>query len=176
MWKFGAIFAVVAGAHAALAEPISIRERGDHVTEGVATIDASPQQVYDLVTDYAHWRDTLTDIVSVNVVGGDRDHAHVRFKSNALGHKVTVAFTNEPGRLIKFVGIEGPPGGRAHGDYTLVAVDGGRRTRVTATLYMDVKGAASLFVSDRKIQGMRQAKLRADLTDVAQHFGGARSR
>jgi len=62
MWKFGAVFAVVAGAHAALAEPINIRERGGYVTEGVATIDASPQQVYDLVTDYAHWRDTLTRV------------------------------------------------------------------------------------------------------------------
>lgn len=167
IWLAGFAAVVVApDAHA----DVEVLEAPDHVTEATATIDASPQQIYELVTDYANWRQHLTDIESVQVVSGGRDKATVRFRSRALEHTVTVAFENIPGKTIRFHGIKGPPGGRARGEYDLVAIDGGKRTRVTARLYMDVSGPASLFVREKKLRAMRQAKLRADLGDVERHF------
>ena len=52
----------------------------------------------------------------------------------------------------------------------MTPIDGGRRTRVVARLYMDVVGMPGLFIRDSTIRDMRQAKLRADLTDLAARF------
>lgn len=133
-------------------------------------MNASPDAVYALVTSYARWRDAFSDIQSVKVESGDREHAKVTFRSRALGRQVTVAFDNEPGRAIRFRGIKGPPGGEARGEYVLTSLDGGKRTQVTARMFMDVSLPASLFISGSKVRSMRQDKLRADLTDVARWF------
>jgi carbon monoxide dehydrogenase subunit G len=145
---------------------ISLREVPNHTTEATVEVDAPPAQVYALVTDFAHWPQLLGDVQSVKVErGGSRD-ARVRFHSKILDHTVTVQFDNDPGHTIRFVGVEGPPGGRAKGSYVLEPLDNGKRTRVHASFYLDVVGVASVFVGDAKLRNMREAKLRADLTDV----------
>jgi uncharacterized membrane protein len=154
----------------AVAEPIQLSEVGENITEGTVTIDASPQQIYDAVTDYANWPRLLSDVEKVRVLGGGRDDATVRFKSRALRHTVTVVFENVPGKSLRFRGIKGPPGGRARGEYVMTPIDGGKRTVVTARLYMDVVGAPSWFVRDKTIRAMRGRKLTADLQDVARRF------
>jgi hypothetical protein len=156
-------------ATAAAPEPVQIVERSGHVSEAVVVVDASPAQVYALVTDYARWPAVFTDIESVAVErGGPRD-GRVRFRSRALEHRVTVQFDNTPDRAIKFAGVAGPPGGRANGSYILEPIAGGR-TRVTARLYMHVVGVPGIFVGEGKVRRMRQAKLRADMTDVVKRF------
>jgi uncharacterized membrane protein len=146
---------------------ISLQEMPGHTTEATVDVDAPPAVVYALVTDYARWPQLLGDVRSVKVErGGPRD-ARVKFRSEILDHTVTVLFDNDPDRSIKFIGVEGPPGGRARGSYLLEPIDGGRRTRVHASLFLDVVGPAGVFVTDSKLRRMREAKLRADLTDVA---------
>lgn len=145
---------------------IALREAPHHTTEATITVDASPAEIYALVTDYAGWTSFLGDVSGVKVERGGRRDARVRFHSRALDHTVTVQFDNEPDRRIHFIGVEGPPGGHASGTYVLEPVDGGRRTRITASLYLDVTGIGSLFVSDAKLRELRHAKLRADLEDV----------
>ena len=81
----------------------------------------------------------------------------------ALGHEIETAQRD-------LGGVEGPPGGRARGRYVLTPIDGGKRTQVTAELYLDVVGAPGVFVRNSKIRDMRQAKLRADIQDVLGHF------
>jgi len=149
---------------------IGLHERPHHTTEATITVDASPAEIYAVVTDYASWTNFLSDVSAVKVERGGRRDARVRFHSHAIDHTVTVQFDNVPDRVIRFTGVEGPPGGRASGSYLLEPIDGGRRTRVTASLYLDVVGLGSLFVSDAKLRGVREAKLRADLTDLAQHL------
>ena len=170
--RIAGTFAALAIASDAYAD-VTITEKPGHTTEGVVTVDATPSQVYDLVTDYAKWKSILGDVISVTVKSGGRENATVRFKSRTLQHEVTVIFDNIADHRIAFRGIDGPPGGRASGSYTLTPIDGGHRTLVTAELYLDVVGAPSLFVRDRTIRSMRQAKLRADLADVAKHFAGS---
>jgi hypothetical protein len=165
----GAFAAVVLASDAGAA--VSIREKPGHVTEGVITVNASPTQIYALVTDYMHWPSLLGDVESVTVEAGGRRDARVKFRSRSLQRNVTVLFDNDPARgVIRFRGVKGPPGGRASGEYVLVPIDGGKRTQVTARVYMDVVGLPGLFVSDKRVRTMRQAKVRTDLADLEHRF------
>ncbi len=162
------LFAFVAGtASVAEAQTIALTEGEKHTTQASIIVDASPHAVYVLVTDYKHWRSVFSDVLTVNVKGGTTETAKVRFKSRALEHTVTVQFDNVPDQLIRFVGIDGPPGGKARGEYVLTPIGDGSRTLVTARLFMDVDGPAALFVREKKVREMRRAKLSADLRDAA---------
>lgn len=168
--RLSIVFTTMTLAASAHAEPIAIVEKPDHTTEATVTVDAPPDAVYRMVTDYANWPSLLGDVMSAHVESGGREDARVRFRSRVLEHEVTVVFSNIPDQRIAFHGVEGPPGGRASGTYTLVPIDNGTRTRVTADLYLDVVGIASWVVRDSKIRTMRQAKLQHDLTDVTTYF------
>jgi uncharacterized membrane protein len=148
------------------ADPIAIRETGHHATEATVVVDATPSQVYALVTDYDRWPRLLSDVRNVKVEREGRENARVRFHSDVFKNDVTVQFANQPDHLIQFEGVKGPPGGRARGSFLLEPLDGGRKTRVTASLYLDVVGLPSLFVGESKLRPMREAKLRADMNDV----------
>lgn len=165
-------FAIILAAQTSSADVAraTITEASGTTSKASITIDAAPAEVYALVTEYSSWRRFFTDIVTVKVKTGGRHDALVEMESRALEHDVTVVFDNDADKAIRFKLVDGPPGARAKGEYLLVPVDEGRRTRIDATLYMDVVGVVSVFVSDRKIRSMRQAKLRADLEDVARWF------
>ena len=163
----GTVLAIAAEAHAG---DVSLREKPNHVTEAVIVVNASPAQIYALVTDYAHWPQILTDIKSVKVEAGGRRDAKVRFRSAALEHEVAVKFDNVENRAIRFRSVDAPPGARASGTYILEPIDHGARTRVTATFYLDVSGIAGMFVRAKTLRAMRQNKLRADMSDVAARF------
>ncbi len=155
--------------HIAGAEILALGEKPGHVTEASVIVDAPPAKVYQLATDYGRWPELLSDVRSVKVDGGHRD-ATVRFRSTALGHEVAVKFDNVENQVIQFDSVDAPPGARASGTYVLEPLDGGTRTRLTATLYLDVGGVVGLLVTDRSLRAMRQAKLRADLEDVEARF------
>lgn len=149
---------------------VALQEQPDHVTQGTVIVDAPPAEVYKFVTDYERWPVILRDVSSVKVERGDPDHARVRFRSRAFESEVTVQFTNEPGVAIRFVGVKGPPGSRASGEYLLQPIDGGKRTRVIARLRLYVVGLSKLFASESRLRGYRQAKLNADLGDAQRWF------
>lgn len=169
MWKLGlgALLAVVSQAHA---DTVRLAELPGHVSEGRVVIDASPEEIYDVVTAYAQWPRVFSDIESVKVESGGREIARVAFRSRAIGREVTVEFENDPAHSISFRGVKGPPGGRASGHYALIPIDDGKRTQVVARIYMDVVGAPGLFVRDKAVREIRRAKLQADLSDIAAHF------
>lgn len=168
-------FAALAIVSEASAATIALNDKPGDITEATVILDAPPSEIYALVTDYAQWGMIFSDVLSVRVKGGGRDNARVEFKSRVLENQVTIEFANQPDQLITFRGVEGPRGGRARGSYLLTPIDGGARTVVTANLYLDVVGVPGLFVSDAKIKRMRQAKLRADLTDLSRRFPDAAS-
>jgi uncharacterized membrane protein len=148
------------------AQGVTLRERSADVTEATTIVDATPQQVYDLTTNYRLWPQLFSDIRSVQLEGGSRERARLRFRSHVLDRDVTVQFDNTPGRAIRFLAISGAPGGQARGEYILTPIDGGARTQVTARLFLKIVGPAKLVVSAHDAQVMRRAKLRADLTDA----------
>lgn len=158
---------------AAHAEELVLRELPGHVTEATLVVDATPEEVYNVVTDYANWPRIFTDVTEVRVLAGGRDHARVRFESRAIGRSVTVELDNVPGQRVRFRGIEGPPGGKAGGEYVLTPIGDGTRTHVRARLYMEVTGAPGWFVSDERVREMRRKKLMSDLRDTARLFADA---
>src|SRR5690349_3419703 len=88
-------------ASAARAGPPLLSDRPGHITEVVVTVDATPAEIYRLVTDYAHWPAVLGDVTSVKVEAGGQRDAKVRFRSKALEHEVAVVFDNVPDRSIR---------------------------------------------------------------------------
>ncbi len=166
--------ALASSALDARAASVRLSELSDNVTQARVVVDAPPSEVYAFCTDYARWPGSLSDVRSTKVEWGGRDRAKVHIQSRAFGRQITVIFDNIPGQSISFHGAP-PASGKpsslaARGQYVLTPIDGGKRTQVTATLYVDVKGAASIFVRDSKIRRARQEKLRADWEDVAKHF------
>lgn len=162
--------AIAADAHA---DGVSLSEQPNHVTEAVIVVDASPAQIYALVTDYAHWPQILSDVTSVKVEAGGRRDAKIRFRSKALEHEVAVKFDNVDDREVRFHSVDAPPGARATGTYILEPIDNGTRTQITARFYMNVVGIAGVFVRAKTLRSMRQNKLRADMRDVAARFAPA---
>jgi len=46
---------ILAAATASRAEVVALSEKSNHVTEAITIVDAPPEQIYQRVTDYAHW-------------------------------------------------------------------------------------------------------------------------
>lgn len=177
--EIAAMLVVGLAAVGADAAVVQLAERPGNITEARLIVDAPPSEVYALCTDYARWPGVLSDVRSVKVESGGRDHAKVQIRSRAFDRQVTVVFQNVPNQSISFRGAP-PPSGRpssiaARGQYVLTPIDGGKRTQVTAALYVDVNGPAALFVRDSKIRRIRQAKLGADWRDIANYFANHRA-
>lgn len=160
---------VTAGAAPARADEWTLVELGGAQTLGIVEVNAPPSAVYALMTNYQGWPAVLTDVKSAAVKAGGRADARVRFSSRAMKHAVTVQFDNEPDVAVRFRLVDGPSGARATGEYLLDPIDGGRRTRIRVTLYMNVVGVPAWFVRDSTVRAMRQRKLRTDLQDLARH-------
>jgi len=161
---------VLGRAGPAAAQEATLTELGGAKTQGIIEVDASPTRVYAVMTGYANWPHVLTDVKSAAVKAGGREDAKVRFDSRAMKHAVTVQFDNDADVALRFRMVDGPRGARATGEYLVVSLDGGRRTRITATLYMNVVGVVGWLVRDKTIRKMRQQKLRTDLEDVARYL------
>ena len=165
-----ATFALTACAYAA---PAVVAGAPEYTTQVTITVNASPEDVYRVATDYARWPSVLGDVTSVTIEHGGRRDARVRFRSKAFGRVVAIQLDNEPDRSIRFRGVGSPPGSRAYGEYRFDPIAGGR-TRVTATLMMHAGGLSSLFVSASSVDRMRRAKLESDLGDLARWFSHVR--
>lgn len=159
--------ALAACAHAA---PSNVAKKPEHTTQATITVDASPEEVYRIATDYARWPTVLVgDVTAVAIERGGRRDALVRFRSKALGREVAIQLDNEPDRAIRFRGVGSPPGSQAFGEYRFDPIAGGR-TRVTATFMMHAGGLSSLFVSESTVDRMRRTKVKSDLADLARWF------
>ncbi|HTR54470.1 MAG TPA: SRPBCC family protein [Kofleriaceae bacterium] len=168
--RLAAIVAGLVHVAEARADPVVLSELPNHVTAGSVTIDAPPAEVYREVTEYARWPRLFGDVEWVRVESGGPRDAKLWFHSRIFGHDFELKFDNDPGRAIRFLGVGGPPGAHAHGEYVFQPIDGGKRTRVDANLYVDVSGFASILMRPSRVTAMRRDKLRSDLADTAHHF------
>ena len=163
--------ALAACAHSA---PTVVSEKPAHTTQATITVNAPPEEVYRIATDYARWPTVLAgDVLAVAIERGGRRDALVRFRSKALGREVAIQLDNEPDRAIRFRGVGSPPGASASGEYRFDPIAGGR-TRVTATFMMHAGGLSSLFVKESTVDRMRREKLKSDLADLARWFANDR--
>jgi uncharacterized protein YndB with AHSA1/START domain len=157
----------------------AIRAARGHVEE-TTDIAASPQAVYDTVTDVARWGRFSPECTGATTV---HDDGPLRVGSRFTGHNrrgavrrwtthctVTAA---EPGRLFTF-GVVGAGLRVATWSYRLQPLDGGTRTRVTEVWHDDrgplmrVIGVAVSGVRDRDTHN--RASMRTTLANLKDHL------
>lgn len=164
--------ALVLMTSAAHASPLEIRvfesQNDSQITQAETTIAVDAEQAYLAVTDYARWSAIFPDIHQVLVATQQGVDARVTLV-HAGGHRDNVHFHNQPAaRMVWFEDT----GGRAEVWAEIVFLPGDQpgTTRVRARIYADVHGVASVFVSDARLRGMRQERIRHDLASLHTYF------
>ncbi len=140
------------------------------ITEGETVIDGDPADVYATVLDYAKWTDIFPDVAHVNVTSQQQGiDARVTLIS-PTGHRDNLHFHNQPAARLIFFEDTGN-GGRAEvwGEIVFIADQPGT-TRVHIRLYADVKGIATLVVSDGTVRKQRETKIERDLAHIHSYF------
>jgi hypothetical protein len=142
---------------------------GDRATTyGSIEVDAPPHVVYRVATNYAAWSELFSDVSEVRVLGPNE----VEFTSRIMKGTVTVQFHNEPGRTIHYDLVH-PSDWVAQGTIELIPLDGGRRTLVRTTQRVEVHNVIGrILVGPATVRARREAKVRADLEDLARRFQG----
>ncbi len=138
------------------------------VTEGEAIIATDPDTAYRAVTDYQRWLTMFKNVRRAITLHQDGDEAKVRFVHDDGSHD-DLHFKNRPwARTMWFEQIGGDAEVKAEIAFYPGAEPG---TCVVHTrFYADVKGMASLFVSDDKVKKLRQDQVRDDLTQLQAYF------
>ena len=164
--------ALVFGATTASAAPSDVRvyesQEDEAITQGETTLLVDPDAAYAAATDYKRWAEMFPDIKQVYVTRLIGTDARVTFV-HADGNRDNLHFHNQPGaRMVWFEDT----GGRAEVWAEIVFIPGDTpgTTRVRSRLYVDVHGLASLVVSDGKLRGIRQKRVRDDLSNLRSYF------
>jgi len=156
--------ALVATAHA----NVNIFEKGQNVTEGDAIIATDPETAYRAVTDYQRWLTMFKNVRRAILLHQDGNEAKVRFVHDDGSHD-DLHFKNRPQtRTMWFEQLGGDAEVKAEIAFYPGADPG--TCRVHTRFYADVKGMASLFVSDDKVKKLRQEQVRDDLTQLQAYF------
>ncbi len=157
---------------AATASPPEIRvyESREHrqVTEGETTLAVDPDTAYAAAIDYPRWTTMFPNIQQVIVTRQVGVDARVTFVHND-GKRDNLHFRNQPAaRMVWFEDT----GGRAEvwAEITFLPGDLPGTTRVHSRIYADVRGIASLVVSDRKLRKLREQRVREDLSHLRTYF------
>ena len=166
------VLSSVLAAAPAAADPSEVRvypsRTDDAITEGETTLAVTPDAAYAAVADYARWTAMFPDIRQAIVTRRDGPDHRVTFV-HVAGNRNNLHFRNQPAaRMIWFEDT----GGRADVWAEIVFAPGNvaGTTRVHSRLYVDVPGIASLFVSDSKLRGIREKRVRDDLTQLRSYF------
>jgi hypothetical protein len=153
-------------------ELATIAETARHVSEATIVVGAPPREVYRTLTDYLRWPVLLSDVASIYVERGGRDHARVRVRSRLFGRELAIVFASLPGLGLR--GLVGSRRARADARFTIEPIDAGARSLLTASLYLEAIGIARWCVPETHIRELRRAKLRLDLGDLAGYLARRR--
>jgi hypothetical protein len=158
------VCALVATAHA----NVNIFEKGQHVTEGDAIIATDAETAYRAVTDYQRWLAMFKNVRRAILLHQNGNEAKVRFVHDDGSHD-DLHFKNQPQtHTMWFEQLGGDADVKAEIAF-YPGVDPGT-CRVHTRFYADVRGMASLFVSDDKVKKLRQQEVRDDLTQLQAYF------
>jgi hypothetical protein len=147
---------------------VSESQDDSSITQAETTIAVDPDTAYQAVTDYARWSTIFPDINQVVITRQQGVDARVTLV-HAAGNRDNVHFHNQPAaRLVWFEDT----GGRAEVWAEIVFLPGDQpgTSHVRSRIYADVHGIASWFVSDSKLRGLRQQRIRDDLTNLRAYF------
>ena len=140
------------------------------ITEGETILDADPAAAFAICTDYAKWVEVFPDVAKVIVSAKKGVDAHVTLVG-PNGHRDNLHFTNQPAaRMIYFEDTGN--GGHADVWAEIVFAPGETEhtTKLHIRLYANVKGIASLVVSDSDVRKQREQKIERQLAHVRGYF------
>ena len=148
----------------------------DKVTEGETIISGDPSDVYATVLDYNRWTEIFPDVAKVEITQKNGVDARVTL-IGPDGHRDNLHFHNQPAARMVWFEDTGN-GGHAEVWAAIMFVPGAEAntTRVHTRLYADVKGVASLVVSDGTVRQQREQKVAKDLVHIRGYFQRTASR
>lgn len=156
----------------AAASPADVRiyesKDDEAITIGETVLPVEPDVAYAAAANFKRWTEMFPDIKQVYVTRQNGNDARVTFV-RADGNRDNLHFRNQPAaRMVWFEDT----GGRAEVWAEILFVPGDQpgTTRVRTRLYADVHGIASLVVSDSKLRGLRQKRVREDLSNLRSYF------
>ncbi len=125
----------------------------DHATQRTIT-NASPQQCFDVVTDFERYPEWASDIKSARIVTRDKEGrgGDVQFRAAAMGRSTTYTlryyYGSNPLR-VAWRQIEGDITRKIEGEYEFNPVEEGTRTEVVYHLAADLAILIPGFVKRR---------------------------
>ncbi|SRR5260221_723893 len=141
-----------------------------NMTEGDTTIDGEPADTYAICLDYAKWTDVFPDVAKVIVTDQHGVDAHVTLVA-PTGHRDNLHFHNQPAaRMIYFEDTGNGGHADVWAEIMFVPGEQPRTTRVHIKLYAEVKGIASVVVSDSSVRKQRETKIERDLAHIRAYF------
>jgi ribosome-associated toxin RatA of RatAB toxin-antitoxin module len=134
------------------------------------TVDASPQRVYDVVTDFEHYDAWVSDLKRIDVHSRDADGRalEVEFRAAAFGRSTTYTlrydYSHAPAQL-SWRQVEGDLTETLNGRYSFEA--DGDATRVTYDLEVELLVPIPTFIKSRaayriQTQALRELKAQAE--------------
>jgi uncharacterized membrane protein len=133
-------------------------------------IDAAPNQVQDVITDYDHTDKVFDNVSKCKVVKESGDLKHVAFTVKTLGSLITCDYVLEikstPGR-IEWKRVSGAFKAN-EGFWKFEPTNGGRSTLVTYAKYVDGGLLAPKFIVNREIRNSMPV-IMANLKSTAEH-------
>ena len=134
------------------------------------TVDASPQRVYDVVTDFVHYDSWVSDLKRIEVLSRDEQGRalEVEFRAAAFGRSTTYTlhydYSHAPQQL-SWHQIEGDLPETLNGQYRFEAQ--GDETRVTYDLEVELLVPIPTFIKSRaayriQTQALRELKAQAE--------------
>jgi ribosome-associated toxin RatA of RatAB toxin-antitoxin module len=134
------------------------------------TVDASPQRVYDVVTDFEHYDAWVSDLKKIEILSRDADGRalEVEFRAAAFGRSTTYTlhydYSKAPNQL-SWHQIEGDLTETLIGQYLFEA--DGDETRVTYDLEVELLVPIPTFIKSRaayriQTQALRELKAQAE--------------
>jgi ribosome-associated toxin RatA of RatAB toxin-antitoxin module len=134
------------------------------------TVDASPQRVYDVVTDFEHYDAWVSDLKRIEVLSRDGEGRalEVEFRAAAFGRSTTYTlhydYSKAPAQL-SWHQIEGDLTEMLNGQYSFEA--DGEETRVTYDLEVELLVPIPTFIKSRaayriQTQALRELKAQAE--------------
>ncbi|HJM28078.1 MAG: SRPBCC family protein [Acidimicrobiales bacterium] len=125
----------------------------DHATQR-RIIDATPQQCFDVVTDFERYPDWVPDVKSATILEQDKQGrgGDVTFRAASIGRSTTYTlryyYGSNPLR-IAWRQIEGDITRKIEGEYEFVPVEEGTKTEVAYHLAVDLAILIPGFVKRR---------------------------
>ncbi|MEP6866802.1 MAG: hypothetical protein ABJE66_39690 [Deltaproteobacteria bacterium] len=140
------------------------------ITEGETILDGDPAAAFATCLDYSKWVEIFPDVAKVVVSDHEGVDAHVTL-IGPNGHRDNLHFRNQPAaRMIYFEDT----GNGGHADVWAEIVfapgEAEHTTKLHIRLYANVKGLASLVVSDKDVRSQREQKIERQLSHVRGYF------